>query len=311
MTAREPLVSVGLPVRNGGPGIQDTVHSILAQDRGDLEVIISDNGSDDGTEDLCRDLARTDGRVHYHRQPRNIGLLNNFRWVISEARGRYFRWIGHGDRLEPSYLARTLDRFAADDRLILVTTQLSFIEPDGLAHTARYRGRALESDRPVERFAEMLRLQNDDYRLLDPLYGLVRRAPIAAIPRRNMLRDDEVFAAKMALAGPWGHVPEVLGHRGWAYEPASELARKLDVPAWQAPLSTLLQCRELVAHLSTVPLSSAERRYAHRCVARLFLHRNGRRVHRKIDRIAAVARPTQAGDQRGPNQEEEKRCASC
>jgi Glycosyl transferase family 2 len=311
MTVREPLVSVGLPVRNGVSGIQDTVHSILAQDRGDLEVIISDNGSDDGTEDLCRTLTRTDGRVRYHRQPRNIGLLNNFRWVMSQSRGRYFRWIGHGDRLEPNYLARSLERFAADDRLILVTTQLSFIEPDGLTRTAVYGGRALESDRSVERFAEMLRLQNDDYRLLDPLYGLARRGPIAAIPRRNMLREDEVFAAKMALAGPWGHVPEVLAHRGWAYEPASALARKLDVPAWQASLSTLLQCRELVAYLSTVPLSPAERHYAHRCVARLFLHRNGQRVHRKIDRIAAVARTRQTGDQGGPNQEEEKQCASC
>jgi glycosyltransferase involved in cell wall biosynthesis len=311
MTVREPLVSVGLPVRNGVSGIQDTVHSILGQDWGDLEVIISDNGSDDGTEDLCRALARADGRVRYHRQHRNIGLLNNFSWVMNEARGRYFRWIGHGDQLEPSYLTRTLERFAADDRLILVTTQLSFIEPDGVARTAVYRGRALESDRAVERFAEMLRLQNDDHRLLDPLYGVVRRVPIAAIPRRNMLRDDEVFAAKMALAGPWGHVSEVLAHRGWAYEPAPDLARKLDVPAWQTPLSTLLQCRELVAYLSTVPLSPAERRYAYRCVARLFVHRNGRRVRRKIDRIAVVARATKAGDRRDPNQPEEKRCASC
>jgi glycosyltransferase involved in cell wall biosynthesis len=311
MTERDPLVSVGLPVRNGGSCLEGTIRSILAQERDDLEVIISDNGSNDGTEDLCRALAQADDRVHYHRQPRNIGLFNNFRWVINRARGRYFRWIGHGDWLEPGYLDRSLERFATDDRLVVVTTQLSFIEPDGRAHTAPYRGRALASDRPVERFAEMLRLQNDDYRLLDPLYGLVLRAPIAAIPRRNMLQEDQVFAAKMALAGPWGHVPEVLAHRGWAYEPASDLARKLDVPAWQAPLATLLQCRELLDHLSTVPLSPADRRQAHRCVARLFLHRNGQRVHRKLDRIVAAARTTQAGERRGPNQEEENRCASC
>jgi hypothetical protein len=125
-----------------------------------------------------------------------------------------------------------------------------------------------------------------------------------------MLREDQVFAAKMALAGPWGHVSEVLAHRDWAYEPAAGLARKLDVPAWQAPVSTLLQCRELVGYLSTVSLSPAERRYAHRCVARLFLHRNGQRVRRKLDWVAAAARVTRPDAQRGPHQEEENRCAS-
>jgi glycosyltransferase involved in cell wall biosynthesis len=263
-------------------------------------LIISDNGSVDATEELCRALVRSDDRVRYHRQPRDIGLLHNFRWVMGRARGRYFRWIGHHDRLEPDYLARSVERFEADSRLVLVTTQQTFTEPDGRVGTAAYRGRALASDRPVERFAEMLRLQNDDYRLLDPLYGLVRRDPIAAIPRRNMLREDEVFAAKMALAGPWDHVPEVLAHRDWAYEPQSALAHKLGVPAWQVPLSTALQCRELLAHLSTLPISAAERRAARRCVVGLFLRRNGGRVRRKVDRALALARATTGTPGPGP-----------
>ena len=39
-----------------------------------------------------------------------------------------------------------------------------------------------------------------------------------------------MFATKLALAGPWGHVPEVLARRNWKDEPASVLARTLDLP---------------------------------------------------------------------------------
>lgn len=91
----------------------------------------------------------------------------------------------------------------------------------------------------------MLRLLNESHLLIDPLYGTLRRDPLARIPRRNMLREDEVFAAKLALAGPWGHVPEVLAHRNWKHDSLSAIARRLDVPPWRARCSTLLQCGEL------------------------------------------------------------------
>ena len=81
----------------------------------------------------------------------------------------------------------------------------------------------------------------------DPLYGLMRRAPIASIPRRNMLREDEIFAAKLALAGRWGHDPEILASRGWSHDRSANMTKKLDVPrrrafaAWAAQSTELLR----------------------------------------------------------------------
>ena len=60
-------------------------------------------------------------------------------------------------------MSRGLDAFAADDRLILVTSQMDYIGPDGLTQTAAYDGTALGSDDPVTRFTEMLRLLNESY----------------------------------------------------------------------------------------------------------------------------------------------------
>jgi hypothetical protein len=293
-----------LPVRNGEELIEGALRSVLAQEHADLELVISDNASTDGTAEICRSYARSDSRVRYHRQPENIGLMNNFVQVMHLARGTFFKWIGDDDWLAPSYLSRCLEWFAADDRLLLVTTQQAFIGADGQAQTTAYLGHGLASDRPVERFAEMLRLLTEGYLLLDPMYGLMRREPVAAIPRRNMLREDEVFAAKLALAGPWGHVPEVLAHRGWKQERMSQLAHRLDVPAWQARVASLLQCRELLSYLHQVPLSGAEQQAARAAVRRLYLRRHQRtlvRGYRKLSQIVqSSVRPSSRSSGQDP-----------
>ena len=238
MVNSDTLVSIGLPVRNGAGRLESVIDSVLAQDHPRIRLLVCDNASTDETEELCRDLAESDARITYHRHPENVGLLNNFIAAGRLAQGEFFRWIGDDDRLEPNCVSRSLREFAADERLLLVTTQVAYTGADGVTRTGEYDGTGLGSDDPVERFSEMLRMLNESHLLIDPLYGLMRRAPAVAIERRNMLREDEVFATKLALAGPWGHVPEVLAHRNWKHERLPEIARRLDVPAWQARFAT-------------------------------------------------------------------------
>ncbi len=105
--------------------------------------------------------------------------------------------------------------------------------------SASYDGTRLRSARPVERFAEMLRLLTESHLLLDPLYGMMRRDLVARLPRPVMLYEDQIFAARLALAGPFGHLAEVLSYR--RFKPFPRLpatARRLGVPPWQAKVAT-------------------------------------------------------------------------
>jgi len=290
-------VSVGLPVRNGADRIERVVKSVLDQNHENLELVICDNASTDGTEDLCRVLAAQDSRIVYHRHPVNVGLLNNFISAMRLATGTFFRWVGDDDWLAPNCVSRGLDTFGDDDRLILVTSQVEYASPDGLTQTAEYDGTALGSDDPVTRFCEMLRLLNESYLLIDPLYGLFRHEHLGRIERRNMLREDQVFATKLALAGPWGHVPEVLAGRNQSPESLSSVARKLDVPPWHAHLATVLQCREMLRWLDRCDLDQDQRRRARQSVARMYVRRHqivlarrGRKLIR-ITRDLGRARP--------------------
>lgn len=298
MAAKTPLVSVGLPVRNGAGRLERVVRSVLGQDHAEIELIVCDNASTDETEEVCRDLARADGRVRYHRHAENVGLLNNFVSAIRLARGEFFRWVGDDDWLDPRCVSRCLAEFARDERLVLVTAQTAYTGPDGVTRTGAYEGTALGSDDPVERFAEMLRLLNESHLLIDPLYGLLRREAVAPLARRNMLKEDEVFAGRLALTGPWAHVPEVLGHRNWKHERLPVLARRLGVPPWQAHLATTLQCLELLRRLPDAPLTPAQRRRARAEVYRFYARRQRRVAARRGRRLArmavALARPRTA-----------------
>jgi glycosyltransferase involved in cell wall biosynthesis len=301
--APETLVSVGLPVRNGAQTLRGVVSSVLAQDHERLELVISDNASTDDTEELCRELAQDDSRIVYHRQPRNIGLLNNFIFAMRAAKGTFFRWIGDTDRLAPNYVSRCLEAFAEDSRLILVTTQIRYIGPDGASRTYPYFGTALRSDDPVERFCGFLQSGME----LDPMYALLRRHSVASIRRHNMIIEDEVYATKLAMAGPWGHVPEVLADRHYEPTRLSATARKLGVPAWQAYFSTTLQCRAMLRLISDTELTPTQRRRARAAVARMYVDRHYRRITHRGRRLFRLLVPTNATDRNQSNDRPPKR----
>ncbi len=62
-SAVKPVVSFGVPVRNGEKYLPRLFDSLLAQDFENFEVIIGDNLSSDRTEEICRDYAHRDPRI--------------------------------------------------------------------------------------------------------------------------------------------------------------------------------------------------------------------------------------------------------
>lgn len=281
----DPLVSIGLPVRNGVKTLESVIKCVLTQDHENLELVISDNSSTDGTEQLCRELAAKDPRIVYFRQPTDVGLLNNFAHVTRLSRGAFLRWIGDDDWLAPNYVSRCLELFADDNRLTLVTTEIQYLRPDGTTYTLPYCGTIFRSDDPIQRFEGLLAGLNDGSFAVDPLYGLARRSSLAGIPRRKMIREDEVFAAALALAGPWGHVPEVLARRTVSNLSNPALARRLGVPVWQAFIPRTVQSWELLRMLRVQEMTREQRWRAQRAVGRFYVGQSHRTLGRRIGRL--------------------------
>lgn len=109
MHHNEPLVSIGVPVRNGARFLEQALDSLLAQSYQEFELIISDNASTDQTEAICRAYAARDGRIRYYRSSKDLGLAHNYNYLFQLARGEYFKWAAADDLHEPDYVLRCLD----------------------------------------------------------------------------------------------------------------------------------------------------------------------------------------------------------
>ena len=108
-----------------------------------------------------------------------------------------------------------------------------------------------------------------------------------------MIREDEVFATRLTLAGPWGHVPEVLAKRNLREYGVATTARYLGVPSWQAHVPTSVQCWETLRFLRDEQLTSAQRRRAEIAVGRLFVGRHyATLVHRSRKLVDLFLRPS-------------------
>lgn len=125
-----PLASIGVPVFNEARYIERTVGSLLAQDYGNIEVVITDNGSTDATELLCRKLVGADPRIRYQRWPDNRGAIRSFRDVLDRAAGVYFCWVGGHDRLAADYVSRCVARLRERDDCILAYSFFQHIDQD-------------------------------------------------------------------------------------------------------------------------------------------------------------------------------------
>ena len=108
MNKNTPLVSIGMPVYNDAKFISQALNSLLNQSYQNIELIISDDGSTDGSDLICHNYACKDPRIHYIRQPINLGIQKNMEFVLKEAKGEFFMWAGDDDLWEKEFISELL-----------------------------------------------------------------------------------------------------------------------------------------------------------------------------------------------------------
>jgi glycosyltransferase involved in cell wall biosynthesis len=203
-----PHVSIGLPVYNGERYLARTIESILEQDFTDLELVICDNASTDGTPGICRAFAARDRRIRYHRNPRNLGAGPNYDRCFHLARGVYFKWTAHDDRLAPDYLTRTVAALEAAPEAVLCTTGVTEIDAEDRVQRGYCNHlTGIDCASPARRLAALIHTRHE----FEEFFGLYRRAALVGSELHGTYSgSDRVLLAEMALRGPWVSVPEPL-----------------------------------------------------------------------------------------------------
>ena len=207
MNKRKPTLSIGLPVYNGEPFLQQALQSLLAQTYSDFELIVSDNASTDRTEEICRDYAAKDARVRYSRNTKNIGVGPNFNRVFKLSTGEYFKWASADDVCEPEHLARCLDVLYKDQSAVLACSRARFIDNAGKPLDLNDPGWNLRVESPYDRLRYVIGAGH----WVNPHYGVIRSGALAKTRLMpGYPGGDYRLLAELSLLGKFVEIPEYL-----------------------------------------------------------------------------------------------------
>ena len=107
----EPLVSVVMCTYNGSKFIDEQIESILSQDYGNIELIISDDVSTDDTWDKLVDWQHKNSLIKIFKNDLNIGYNKNFEKAIKLANGEFIALSDQDDIWMPNKISSLIKQF--------------------------------------------------------------------------------------------------------------------------------------------------------------------------------------------------------
>jgi glycosyltransferase involved in cell wall biosynthesis len=130
-------VSVVIPLYNKGPHIRRALDSVIAQTRGDFEVIVVNDGSTDKGPEAVQELA--DPRIRLISQS-NGGASTARNRGVREAKFDLIAFLDADDRWEPRFLETVLRLRERHPGAGAYATAFSIRKPDHTEHLVRYGG---------------------------------------------------------------------------------------------------------------------------------------------------------------------------
>ncbi len=119
MTTSKPLISVIMPVYNGGSTIRQAVESVFCQNI-PLELLVIDDGSTDQTSEVLS-VYQDRPDFHYLKNPHNIGAAASRNRGVQEAHGQYVAFLDADDWWENGKLLLQLDTLHETGRVLCST----------------------------------------------------------------------------------------------------------------------------------------------------------------------------------------------
>ena len=102
-----PLVTVLMPVYNGGAFLREAIDSVLAQTYTDFVFLIINDGSTDNTENII--LSYNDSRIQYVRNEENLKLIKTLNKGLSLVTTKYVARMDADDICVPTRLERQIE----------------------------------------------------------------------------------------------------------------------------------------------------------------------------------------------------------
>ena len=123
------LVSIILPVYNGGKYLKSSIDSVLSQTYKEFELIIINDGSTDGSIEIINSYS--DERIKLFDHKINIGYVYRLNEGIILSKGKFIARIDSDDLWKSNKLSTQIKAFNNDNNLFFVATDYNKIDEKG------------------------------------------------------------------------------------------------------------------------------------------------------------------------------------
>lgn len=110
---------------------------MINQSYGNLEILISDDGSNDGSFEVIEKYRLIDSRIINLSNRVNKGLVNNFNKLFDHVNGEFIAFFSGDDVMLPNKIARQIEQFQFHEDVVLVHHDATIINANNevLDHT--------------------------------------------------------------------------------------------------------------------------------------------------------------------------------
>jgi glycosyltransferase involved in cell wall biosynthesis len=213
MNAR-PRAVFGLPAYDRPDSLAETLESILGQTCDDFALVICDDSTSDATAALVAPYAAADRRIVYERNPRRLGMIDNWRRCFERANAlfpdaEYFAWASDHDVWHPRWLEVLVGELDEHPEIVLAYPQTLRT----FAHARPVVNRPFDT-RGLTGPADRLRAASLRMMAGNLIYGLFRRQALAdaGVFARVLVPDRQVLL-ELSLLGEFSQLPELLWYR--------------------------------------------------------------------------------------------------
>jgi len=229
----EQLVSVCVPTYNRIEKLQIAIKKIQEQTYTNLEIIISDNCSNDNTESICKELQKEDKRIKYFRHHINQGPTKNFEFARKQVTGKYFLWHGDDDYLDKEYIRACVSELEKDSSYILVSGFATYknSEKNEITHYGNII--QINSNIPILRVIKYLWNVQDN----SIFCGAYRTGELTECCMPNVLAGDWIWMSQVLFKGKAKVIDNICVNRSYGDSTSASYERIIQVigaPKWHA-----------------------------------------------------------------------------
>jgi len=124
-----PKISVLVPTYNYACYLPEAIDSVLVQDFADYELIIVDDCSQDDSGVVLQRYDGIDSRIRVRMNRSNLGMVANWNYCLSLARGEYVQFLFGDDMLaEPQTLAKMAGLLDGDPSAVMAVAARNIID---------------------------------------------------------------------------------------------------------------------------------------------------------------------------------------